>query len=153
MQEKDREFFGSLLMELRKSVLEQIGTVKKKEMDSTLKDEDGDLSGYSYHLADQGTDNNDCEQRFLSAERDSELLHEIEEALKKILDGTYGRCEKCGNDIGWYRLEAVPYARLCIGCKAREESDSMNRTKEGYTRRVFPSREIHEQEEEYEELY
>jgi RNA polymerase-binding transcription factor DksA len=46
----------------------------------------------------------------------AETLHEIEDALGKMEDGTYGRCESCGGDIGDARLEAMPAARLCIRC-------------------------------------
>ena len=45
----------------------------------------------------------------------------IEQALAKLAEGTYGRCERCGGPIGEERLEALPWATLCIACKRREE--------------------------------
>jgi len=47
-------------------------------------------------------------------------LH-IDEALRRIEDGAYGNCHSCGKQISAARLEAVPHARLCIECKAKEE--------------------------------
>ncbi|MEX0666041.1 MAG: TraR/DksA C4-type zinc finger protein [Acidimicrobiia bacterium] len=49
----------------------------------------------------------------------SETLHDIEDALNKMDEGTYGRCESCGGDIGEARLEAMPAARLCIRCASK----------------------------------
>ncbi len=48
-----------------------------------------------------------------------ELLTEVDDALAKLGDGTYGRCEDCGGDIADARLEAMPAARLCIDCASR----------------------------------
>jgi len=59
-------------------------------------------------------------------DRERKLLNKIEKALKKIDDGTYGICERCGGKIGLKRLESRPVATLCIKCKEeqeREESD------------------------------
>ena len=49
------------------------------------------------------------------------ILEMVEEALKKVRDGTYGICDGCGKPIDGNRLRAIPYARLCIKCKEREE--------------------------------
>ena len=50
-----------------------------------------------------------------------EMLAQIERALERIDDGTYGVCESCGNPIGKMRLQAFPRATLCMACKQREE--------------------------------
>ncbi len=55
------------------------------------------------------------------AESGSSELAQIDEALRKIAEDTYGQCETCGGDIPWERLEAVPYATLCVGCKEQQE--------------------------------
>ena len=49
-------------------------------------------------------------------------LRDVESALAKIDGGTYGTCERCGNPIGLERLEALPWALLCIGCKQKDAS-------------------------------
>jgi DnaK suppressor protein len=50
------------------------------------------------------------------------LLTEIEDALRRMDAGTFGRCERCGEDIGLERIEAIPYAGLCLDCKRHDES-------------------------------
>lgn len=50
-----------------------------------------------------------------------ELLEKVEKALGKIKSGAYGYCERCGEKIAKPRLEALPYAELCITCKQKEE--------------------------------
>jgi len=55
------------------------------------------------------------------ADREAKLLKKIEEALKKIEEGTYGICESCGKPIGYERLKLRPVASLCIECKKKEE--------------------------------
>jgi DnaK suppressor protein len=54
-------------------------------------------------------------------ERERGLINKIEAALEKIVDGRYGSCESCGEEIGLKRLEARPVAELCIDCKAEQE--------------------------------
>jgi DnaK suppressor protein len=55
-------------------------------------------------------------------ERLRENLHDVDLALSKIEKGTFGICERCGEPIGAERLEAIPYARLCMSCKQKESS-------------------------------
>jgi len=50
------------------------------------------------------------------------LLTEIEDALRRIDAGTFGRCERCGEDIALERLEALPHAGLCLACKRHDET-------------------------------
>ncbi|MEX2555347.1 MAG: TraR/DksA C4-type zinc finger protein [Actinomycetota bacterium] len=53
-------------------------------------------------------------------ERLRENLHDVDLALSKIEKGTFGICEQCGEPVGAERLEAIPYARLCMKCKQKE---------------------------------
>ena len=55
------------------------------------------------------------------AESGSSELAQIDKALGKIEEGDYGKCEACGSDIPWARIEAVPYATLCVQCKEQQE--------------------------------
>jgi len=52
---------------------------------------------------------------------ESEYMKQVQEAIKRIDDGTYGKCIKCGGKIESARLEALPYALICISCKRKEE--------------------------------
>jgi len=130
MDKKQLQTAKKRLIELRKDVTGQVDAIKSEERDASMKDGTGDLSGYSFHLADHGTDCNDKERRFITVEREGEILYEIDTALDKIEEGTYGICEVCSRPIGWNRLEAVPYARMCIKCKQDEEEQMKHRERD-----------------------
>jgi RNA polymerase-binding protein DksA len=63
----------------------------------------------------------DREMAYMLASKSGRLLYHIDEALRRIEDGTYGNCHSCSKPISAARLEAVPHARLCIECKSKEE--------------------------------
>ncbi|MEC0321736.1 TraR/DksA family transcriptional regulator [Bacillus subtilis] len=87
---------------------------EKKETES-MTEEVGELSnGVDNHMADHGT---------LVTDVDRELLEEVNRALQKMKDGTYGVCEKTGQEIPYERLEAVPYARMTVEAQADVEDD------------------------------
>jgi RNA polymerase-binding protein DksA len=121
MDEKDRTFFKQLLLEKRLELLKELGHLKDSGNSDTLKDASGDNSSYSFHMADQGTDNMEREKAYYFATREGRLLYHIDQALERVHAGTYGFCHECGKPIARERLEAVPHARLCITCKANEE--------------------------------
>lgn len=85
------------------------------------KDAAGERAGLATHMADLGTDNfrHDIELGLLSDE--GTVLEMIQEALDRLEDGTYGICLECGRQINPERLEAKPYARYCVACKANKE--------------------------------
>jgi RNA polymerase-binding protein DksA len=66
------------------------------------------------HLADSAAVTYDREMDFSLEENSEQVLEEIDRALKRIDDGTYGKCTRCGKDIPVERLEAIPYAEHCI---------------------------------------
>jgi DnaK suppressor protein len=72
-------------------------------------------------MADTATVTVDRELDYSLEENSAHVLKEIDAALKRIDDGTFGVCERCGNPIGEERLEAMPYATKCIDCKRLEE--------------------------------
>ena len=121
MKKKDLEKYEKLLLARRAELVEEMGLLKKAALEMTIKDSSGDLSSYSYHMADQGTDAMEREKAFLMASKSGRLLYHIDEALRRIKDGTFGKCQECGEEISTARLEAVPHARLCIACKEKEE--------------------------------
>ncbi len=125
MKKKDLEKYEKLLLAKRAELIAEMGFLKKEALDTTIKDSTGDLSSYSYHMADQGTDAMEREKAFLFASKNGRLLYHIDEALRRIKDKTYGKCQECGQEINTTRLEAVPHARLCISCKAKEEKKKL----------------------------
>ncbi len=90
--------------------------------DASMLEESGDLAiGAGDHLADSATETYLRELDGGLEENADHLLTEIEAALARIEDGTYGRCTACGRQISTERLEAVPYATLCIDDKRLQE--------------------------------
>ena len=81
----------------------------------------GDLSTYTYHMADVASDTYDRELSLNIASTEQKVLYQIEEALKRVEDGSYGRCLDCNRPVPQTRLRAVPYAALCIGCQRQRE--------------------------------
>ncbi|MBF0216509.1 MAG: TraR/DksA C4-type zinc finger protein [Candidatus Omnitrophica bacterium] len=112
------------LVEERAGILEELKRIKK-DASKSQKDASGDLSGYSFHMADMATDMYDREFILGLAEGERQLLYSLDEAIKKIDEGLYGGCEMCGEKISRQRLEAMPQAHYCIKCQEkRERSES-----------------------------
>src|SRR5262245_53778714 len=98
------------------------GDVSKLEDVGFKKQQDGgDLSSMPFHMADQGTDSFEQDITLGLMETETDELHEIDEALQRIKDGIYGSCEICHKPVPKLRLKAIPHARLCVACKAKEE--------------------------------
>jgi RNA polymerase-binding protein DksA len=107
------------LLDLRSRVLGAAHDLVEGDVD------DGELSSASgdQHLADHASEMVDRELDESLEENAEVLVRDIDHALEKIDDGTYGQCERCGNEIPEERLEAVPYATLCVTCKQLEERE------------------------------
>ena len=111
------EKFRELLMAKRNELLGNVSTME----DETFKKERSELSSMPFHMADAGSDN--FEQEFALDLMDSEkkMLKEITDALNRIGDGTFGVCEGKGESISKARLNAIPWARYCVGCAEMQE--------------------------------
>lgn len=120
MRKRDLERFARRLDEEQERLRQQRAELEESAR-RTIRDSSGDLSAYAFHMADLGTDAMEREQNLMLAAAISRTLDDIEEALRKIRAGEYGICETCGEAIGSKRLDALPYARLCLGCQ--EELD------------------------------
>lgn len=120
-KKRDLERFKKLLEEFRKKTVGGLTHLEKDSLNLSQRDASGDLSGYSFHMADQATDNFDREFNLDLASNEQQVLNRIDEALRKIDEGTYGICEFCSKPISQKRLLAVPYAKLCIKCQEEEE--------------------------------
>jgi len=118
----DTARFRDLLVEKRRAVASALENLHR-ENPGSLEDETGDLvsSSVDQHLADMATETVDREIDYTLEEHDERLLQSIDAALARIDDGTYGKCVNCGAQIPEERLEAMPWATLCIDCKRREE--------------------------------
>ncbi len=81
-----------------------------------------EIPTYSMHMADAATDSFDRDLMLCLVSFEQEALYEIDAALKRIEDGTYGICEWTGRPIPWARLVAIPWARFSLGAEKMIES-------------------------------
>lgn len=118
---KDLVYFKKLILKRKEEIIEQINHISEDTLKKSQKDAAGDISGYTYHMADIATDTYDREFSLGLASNERKLIYEIDDAVKKIEDGTYGICEGCKNLITKTRLKAIPYARRCLKCQEKTE--------------------------------
>jgi len=106
--------FRNLLLEKRQEIMGSFNEIENEALKQSRLDAAGDLSSMPIHMADLGSDN--FEQEFALGLMDNErqLLHEIDMALMRIVEGAYGYCEGTGKPIPKARLEAKPWARYCV---------------------------------------
>lgn len=121
----DLKLFKHLLMDLRKKIVGDLKQIEGETLNTSQRDASGDLSGYSYHMADMASDNYDRELNIGLATNEQQILNDIDTALKMIDAGTYGICEIYGTPIPKKRLLAMPYTRLSK--KAQEEEEKSKR--------------------------
>jgi DnaK suppressor protein len=115
--------FEKLILQKREDLVKELGYLKETSMEKSYQDYTGEVSTYSYHMADQGTDAQEREKAFMFASREGKYLTYLDKALERIKEGTYGICQECGEPISKARLEAVPTATLCVACKSKKEHD------------------------------
>lgn len=128
---KDLEHFKKIILEKRDEILEQLQNLKEQMLDPSTGEYINENSPYSLHMAEQGTDAMEREKTFLYAQRETKFLGYLEDALKRIENGTYGICIECIEEpqhlcetcplIPKARLEAVPHSQLCLPMKQRQE--------------------------------
>ena len=123
MNKRQIAHFEKRLQEERARAMKELGHYGES-FNATLQASNGDLSSYSFHMADQGTDAMEREKAFLMASKEGRFLWHLNQALGRLYTTPekYGKCEQCGEDISYERLDALPHARLCIDCKEKEEN-------------------------------
>lgn len=114
-------FYKKLLLKARELAGGELSHIAKDALKKSQRDASGDLSGYSYHMADVASDNYEMEFSLGRATDEQSLLYAIDEALKRIDDKTYGFCMTCEKRISKERLRIVPHAALCIDCQKKNE--------------------------------
>ena len=103
------------LLELRDRLMNQISGLARESAE--------EMSTYSLHMADSGTDNFDRDFALSLLSSDQDAVYEIEEALKRIEKGSYGVCELTEKVIPKARLDAIPWARFTVEAQAQLERD------------------------------
>jgi DnaK suppressor protein len=110
LSQKELDVFRDMLLAKRRELVGDMSSMERE----ALREGNANLSNLPVHMADQGTDAYEQEFTLGLVEKDRSLLREINDALAKIQNGTYGICEGTGNPISRPRLEAQPWARHSI---------------------------------------
>jgi RNA polymerase-binding protein DksA len=118
---KELTDFRKFILKKKDEILDSINHISEETLKKSQKDASGDISGYSYHMADVATDTYDREFSLGLASNDRELLYELDDAMKRIDDGIFGVCEDCKVVISKTRLKVIPYTRFCIKCQEKNE--------------------------------
>jgi RNA polymerase-binding transcription factor DksA len=103
------------LLELRERLLSQMSGLAKESAE--------EMTNYSLHMADSGTDNFDRDFALSLLSSDQDAIYEIEEALKRIEKNTYGICELTGKQIPKTHLDAIPWTRFTVEAQSQLERD------------------------------
>jgi len=121
LTKKELKDFQKIILKKKEALLDDLQHITDDTLKKSQKDASGDISGYTYHMADVATDNYDREFSLGLASSERKALYELDDALKRIEDGTFGFCDDCKELISKARLKAVPSARLCIKCQEKRE--------------------------------
>ncbi|MCU0608827.1 MAG: hypothetical protein MUF22_03545 [Chitinispirillaceae bacterium] len=111
---KQLEYFKSRLLDEKNRVLNDIGALQQTNLKTTLSDASGENSRYSYHMGDVASLSYGREFSMGLSERQQKYLEQIDEALDRIQNGTYGICMVTGELITPERLEEVPVAKYSV---------------------------------------
>ena len=112
--------FKEMLLRQRASVAGEIKSIAK-EAAKNPRESSGDLSAYTVHMADMSSDTYERELAMNIASSEQEVLYQIDDALKRLDEGTYGLCQTCEKPIAMNRLKAVPHTSMCIDCQRVQE--------------------------------
>lgn len=123
ISKKKLEVYKKLLLKEKERLTDEIQHIARETLNKSQKEASGDISGYTYHMADVATDSYDREFSLSIAGSEGDILYDINEALKRIEDGSYGRCLECDKPISTKRLKAVPHTKYCIKCQSMLETD------------------------------
>jgi DnaK suppressor protein len=121
LNKKELAVYKKLITKRKNEIVDAIERISEDTLKKSQKDASGDISGYTFHMADVATDNYDREFSLGLASNDRQSLYELDDALKRIEDGTFGFCEECKSGLTKARLKALPYARLCLNCQQKRE--------------------------------
>ena len=118
LEGKEKEYYDNL-MQVRETVMQQMQYHAEDALDCS----NADKRGVTTHMADACSDNSrhEIELRMLTEEGD--ILQLIEDALQRLADGEYGKCQECGKEIQEGRLKIRPYAIFCVKCKEKHERE------------------------------
>ncbi|MGQ9476455.1 MAG: TraR/DksA family transcriptional regulator [Actinomycetota bacterium] len=120
MNKKKLAAFKKILLREKEILEKQYHDLEQGNLLASQSDFSGEMP-FEEEYAASGTSTFERERDLSLSENVKDLLQKVNEALERIDNGTYGICEMCGLPIPEERLEALPYANLCISCKQKEE--------------------------------
>jgi RNA polymerase-binding protein DksA len=124
MTKQELDDFRQRLMELGQRLKGDVSDLSNETLRRVGGEASGSLSNAPLHMADLGTDQYQQEVDLSLLETEEQRLEEIAAALRRIDEGTFGRCQECGKEIGRERLQALPFARWCVACARRQEQEN-----------------------------
>jgi DnaK suppressor protein len=121
-QSSDQTFDPAFLATLREALLKKRSEILATSTGTRPLPAAADVNSRQGDLADQASGNNEVHIQLKLKQTDAKILQAIEEALVRMDKGTYGICRDCGDPIAPARLEAIPWTRVCITCKQKQNS-------------------------------
>lgn len=122
LKSADFKVFKGVLEDIRARLRGDVSTMADAALRKTRSEASGDLSSMPIHMADIGSDAYEQEFTLSLMATEEETLDLVEQALARIRSRTYGLCEECGGVITKKRLEAIPFAAMCIRCAEHLEN-------------------------------
>jgi RNA polymerase-binding transcription factor DksA len=119
-EEIDR--YRDKLLSLRDRLTADVSQLSSEALRQTGGEAAGSLSNTPLHLADLGSDTFAEHVTLGMLENERQALQEVGDALARITQGTFGRCERCHGEIAKERLQALPYMRFCVACAQEQET-------------------------------
>ena len=124
MTKAELESYREALLTLRTRLRGDVSHLTREALREAGGEASGSLSNTPIHMADLGTDNFEQEFTLSLLQNQEQALEEIADALERIRDGKYGRCEECDSPIPKPRLQALPYTRHCVACARKLQQSS-----------------------------
>jgi RNA polymerase-binding transcription factor DksA len=124
MTKADLETYRETLLALRNRLTGDVSHLADEALRARGGEASGSLSNAPLHMADLGTDNFEQEFTLSLLQNQEQALKEITEALERIRQGSFGRCEECDGAIPKARLQALPYTRHCVACARKLQQSS-----------------------------
>ena len=118
----DKALDETLLATLKDGLLRKRGDILATSTGTRPLPASMDVNSRQGDLADQASGNNEVHIQLKLKQTDAKILQAIEEALYRLEKGTYGVCRDCGDPIAPARLEAIPWTRVCISCKQKQNA-------------------------------
>ena len=121
MRAAERETYKNILLEMRGRIVGEIQRIEQAIVETVHAP--GDISSLPTHNADYDTEGVDVE--IALAQNEDAIVDQIDAALARIENKTFGACGDCGKEISRERLQALPYAPLCIACARKDEAEAV----------------------------